>query len=70
MEARAPKGAFAFVDIGGEELFAPARSFAGVNIDRVREGMEVRVLQIEKSQRPGTRGARRVALRIEPIFSG
>ena len=25
----APNGAFAFVDIGGEELFAPARSFAG-----------------------------------------
>ena len=51
-------------------MFTPARSFAGANIDRVREGMDVRVLQIEKSQRPGTRGARRVALRIEPVFSG
>ena len=38
----APNGAFAFIDIGGEELFAPWRSFAGVNFGSIREGMEVR----------------------------
>ena len=66
---KAPNGALEFVDIREEELFAPWRSFAGVNFGSVREGMEVRVLRTEKSQRSGTR-AKRIARRGEPVFSG
>ena len=65
----APSGAFVFIDIGGEELFGPWSSFAGVNFGSVREGMAVRVLRTEKSQRSGIR-AKRIARRVEPVFSG
>ena len=46
------------------------RRQTGVNFGSVREGIEMRVLQMEKSQRSGKRGARRISLRIEPVFSG
>ena len=60
----APRGAIAFVElVSGENLFAPAGNFVGTGLHSIREGLEVRVLDIGEAPNSGML---RIARRVEP----
>ena len=60
----APRGAFAIVElVSGENLFAPAGNFVGTGPHSIREGLEVRVLDIGEAPNSGML---RIARRVEP----